>query len=351
MIVFPGAAHAMALASHLLFGLGIAAWTRTARATKADEPKWYTAQRQAEASHAAPTMPLNFVHIMKTGGSSIQDLLTNMFPSFFGQFGTAGEHATTRLPIFTNCTSFAGDERANVSKKSCGCVSGHAPPFNRAQQALGPLRPASHRFCILRDPVERLMSALFYVKSFHQPLKACPSKEEFGRYVTRALLSAGSAPRGSGPFPGRSAFGCIFTPTSEYVAEPFVWAPPGKAYDNVASALGNSRGDAANAIRRHGLNHSSAVANGFCDIVVRYEAMHEQLPLLLDWAGIGQGDAVRRTLARTRIRTINRSKNGTGTRVTASDCSLALPDRVYARVRRFYRDDFARFGFLRNSSS
>ena len=219
----------MALTSHLLFGLGIAAWTRTARATKADEPKWYTAQRQAEASHAAPTMPLNFVHIMKTGGSSIQDLLTNMFPSFFGQFGTAGEHATTRLPIFTNCTSFAGDERANVSKKSCGCVSGHAPPFDRAQQGLGPLRPASHRFCILRDPVERLMSALFYVKSFHQPLKACPSKEEFGRYVTRALLSAGSAPRGSGPFPGRSAFGCIFTPTSEYVAEPFVWAPPGNA--------------------------------------------------------------------------------------------------------------------------
>ena len=113
-----------------LFGLGIAAWTRTARATKADEPKWYTSERQAEASHAAPTMPLNFVHIMKTGGSSIQDLLTNMFPSFFGQFGTAGEHATTRLPIFTNCTSFAGDERANVSKKSCGCVSGCMHPLS-----------------------------------------------------------------------------------------------------------------------------------------------------------------------------------------------------------------------------
>ena len=48
----------MALASHLLFGLGIAAWTRTARATKADEPKWYTAQRQAEASHAAHGYPL-----------------------------------------------------------------------------------------------------------------------------------------------------------------------------------------------------------------------------------------------------------------------------------------------------
>merc|ERR1740123_2020231 len=94
---------------------------------------------------------LNFLHIPKTAGTSIED---QRFKAHGVHGSLWGRHANLRCSTSASCTHPLGFTQCRMSERSC-CTSWHTPPS--MDRMLADMYEDCNTFCVVRDPVDRFL--------------------------------------------------------------------------------------------------------------------------------------------------------------------------------------------------
>lgn len=118
---------------------------------------------QEEASSNLPSSTpnmINFAHIPKSGGTTFE-LLSRKNKHVCGLWGS---HMVGNVTLGKEHPWGSGFWHASAEYKNtlCKCAEWHMPPFLLPKNLLDRLYPASETFCVLRKPLDRLVSFFYY---------------------------------------------------------------------------------------------------------------------------------------------------------------------------------------------
>ena len=104
---------------------------------------------------------INFVHIPKSGGTSIEHISKENGHSC-GRWGSRMVGNRTLEEQYPWGSQYWFPKNVTFKNQTCNCAEWHLPISLLGEKLVKELYPAEKTFCILRDPIDRLLSFFYY---------------------------------------------------------------------------------------------------------------------------------------------------------------------------------------------